>query len=130
MSVQRELILDLCDGAADGQTLADVLTRVHQAWDRQPQRPAPTTLIALFGLAMGDLLIRRLPGLGWVLMSDGRTAELALTQPRGDLAVFPLSAVAQRWDSDTDGDWLLPYVEQVVAAVRAESTPSGALRST
>lgn len=118
MSDQRELALDLCDGAADSQTLAQVLTRVHHAWERQPRRADPSPLTAMFGLAVGDLLVRRVPGLGWVLMADGRTAELALTHARAELAVFPLSAVAQRWSVDGDGDWLLPYVEQVVAAVR------------
>jgi hypothetical protein len=125
MSAQRELALDLCDGAADSQTLAQVLTRVHHAWERQPCRPDPTLLTAMFGLAVGDLLVRRAPGLGWVLMTDGRTAELALTHAHAELAVFPLSAVAQRWSVDCDGDWLLPYVEQVVIAVRgALDTPT------
>ncbi|MCG2798040.1 MAG: DUF3806 domain-containing protein [Cellulomonas sp.] len=119
MATQRELVADLCDGSADAQTLAAVFDRVHQAWQEQPQATAPDALIALFGLAVGDLLIRRVPGLGWVLVSDDHVGELALTHFSAEVAVFPLSAVAERWRTGRAG-WLLAYVEQVVAAVHSE----------
>ncbi|MBU4215977.1 MAG: DUF3806 domain-containing protein [Actinobacteria bacterium] len=120
MATQRELVADLCDGSANAETLADVYSRVHQAWLDQPTAPAPDALIALFGLALGDLLIRRVPGLGWVLVSDDQLGELALTHFSAQVAVFPLSAVAERWRTGR-ADWLLAYVEQVVAAVRSEA---------
>lgn len=119
MAAQRELVADLCDGSADAETLASVFARVHQSWQQQPQAGSPDALIALFGLAVGDLLVRRVPGLGWVLVSDDHVGELALTHVSAQVAVFPLSAVAERWRSGR-ADWLPAYLEQVVAAVRTE----------
>lgn len=119
MAAQRELVADLCDGSADAQTLTSVFARVHDAWHQQSHPAPPEPLIALFGLAVGDLLTRRVPGLGWVLVSDDHVGELALTHARAQVAVFPLSAVAERWRSGR-ADWLPAYLEQVVAAVRSE----------
>lgn len=119
MANQRDLIADLCDGASDAETLATIVHRVQLTWSDHTTHPDPTPLAALFGVALGDLLIRRVPGLGWVLLCDHQRCELAVAHATAPLAVFPLSATAQHWP-DLRREWVLPYVEQVVATIRAD----------
>lgn len=106
---QRELLLELCDAVMDAATVGRLFDRVHGAW-RSTERPAdPDLLVNVFGVALGDLIAREVPGLSWAVYRDDVGTELVLAHGSNPLVVFPVAAVAERWGSAEPG-WFAQYV--------------------
>lgn len=108
---QRELLLELCDAVVDAATVGCLFDRVHGAW-RATARPAdPDLLVNVFGVALGDLIVQRVPGLSWAVYRDDVGTELVLAHRSHPLVVFPVAAVAERWGAAEPG-WFTAYVAE------------------
>lgn len=108
---QRELLVELCDALLDPPTVGRLFDRVHGAW-READHPAdPDLLVNVFGLALGDLVAQRVPGLAWAVYRDDVGTELVLSHASSRLVVFPVAAVAERWGCAEPG-WFAGYVDE------------------
>lgn len=94
---QRALVEELCDGSLDAQAVGDLFDRVQATWRATEDRPDPEPLVNAFGVALGDLLVQRVPGLAWASHADASGTRLALTHPTGGLLLFPITAVGEEW---------------------------------
>ncbi|GAA3794104.1 DUF3806 domain-containing protein [Cellulomonas soli] len=114
----RELVTGLCEGQADVETLSRLFDRVQAGWLASADRDDPHTLVNAFGIALGDLLVSRLPGMRWQVYTDARGPELVLAHPVHDLVVFPISSVARQWGHAPE-DWFARYADDVTEGARA-----------
>lgn len=108
---QRELLLELCDAVVDAPTVGRLFDRVHGAWQATARPADPDLLVNVFGVALGDLIAQRVPGLSWAVYRDDVGTELVLAHESNPLVVFPVAAVAERWGTAEPG-WFAGYVEQ------------------
>lgn len=111
---QRALLADLCDGTGDAAALGSLVDALTSR--RLPGEPTPTPLIALIGVAFGDLVVRRVPGTGWSVLRDGPTNELALTHATHPLAIRPLAEVESAWNAGPG--WFVPATARAVQRAR------------
>jgi len=109
----RALIAELCDGDVDAWTVGELFDRVHGTWLASDERPDPRPLVQAFGVALGDLVVRQVPALGWVSYRDDDDTELALASDDHPLVVFPLSSVDEHW-GDVEAGWFSGHVHAVV----------------
>ncbi|MGN8247188.1 DUF3806 domain-containing protein [Cellulomonas soli] len=114
----RELVLRLCEGHTDVDTLSGLFDRVQASWLASADRDDPHTLVNAFGIALGDLLIARLPGLRWSAYTDAAGPELVLAHPVHELVVFPISSVARQWGHAAE-DWFARYADDVTDGARS-----------
>ncbi|OZB46962.1 MAG: hypothetical protein B7X40_10265 [Cellulomonas sp. 14-74-6] len=120
---QRELLLELCDAVVDAPTVGRLFDRVHTAW-RATVRPAdPDLLVNVFGVALGDLIAQRVPGLSWAVYRDDVGTELVLAHASHPLVVFPVAAVAERWGTAEPG-WFAGYVAEAARLSSAVLDPA------
>ncbi|WP_273652427.1 DUF3806 domain-containing protein [Cellulomonas fimi] len=96
---QRALVEELCDGSLDAKAVGDLFDRVQATWRASEDRPDPEPLVNAFGVALGDLLVQRVPGLAWASHTDASGTRLALTHPTGGLLLLPITTVADEWGS-------------------------------
>ncbi|AEE44678.1 DUF3806 domain-containing protein [Cellulomonas fimi] len=115
---QRGLVEELCDGAVEPRTVGDLFDRVHATWLATQDRPDPEPLINAFGVALGDLLTHRVPGLAWASFRDADGSELVVSHPTNDLVLFPLAAVRREWGTAPEG-WLVSSVHRSAGAALA-----------
>lgn len=109
----RELVAELCDGDVDEWTVGDLFDRVHGTWLESDERPDPSPLIHAFGVALGDLVVRDVPGLAWVSYRDDEHLALALSRADSALVVFPIASVEEHWGVAGQG-WFTTHVPAVV----------------
>ncbi|MBO3085070.1 DUF3806 domain-containing protein [Cellulomonas fengjieae] len=114
----REIISGLCAGTVDTTTLGELFDRVQGIWLQSTDRTDPESLVHAFGVSVGDLVARQVPGLVWGSARDDSSPELVLTHPTHDLVVFPLAAVAQVWGSAPVG-WIGQYVREASSGAAA-----------
>ena len=107
----RELVAGLCSGTVDAHTVSDLFDRVQATWLLADERSDPTPLVHAFGVALGDLVAERVPGLVWATAHDDGDPELVLTHPTHELVIFPIAAVARFWGHAPAG-WLAAYVDE------------------
>lgn len=117
LAQHRELVVGLCEGNTDAATLSRLFDRVHAGWLASVDRDDPHTLVNAFGIALGDLLASRLPGLTWHVYTDASGPELVLAHPVQDLVVFPISSVARQWGHAPE-DWFARYADDVTGSAR------------
>lgn len=72
-------------------------------------------VVNLVGAAVGQLLVERLD-LRWVNVTDKRGTRLGLYGDAKKTVVFPLDAVARRWDGGSTS--LAQYVAETVATIQ------------
>jgi Domain of unknown function (DUF3806) len=130
----RELLrgpgVDLTDVAWLGGHLDELMTAWHHTMPSLRWDPLPTTTAV--GLAVGDAVVARVPGLEWVYALDAPGSPYALAHPRTAMVVHPADAVAQLWHQGTPGR--LPGLVDELAAWTAERSVeeqprvSGAMR--
>lgn len=108
---QRELLVELCDAILDPPTVGRLFDQVHGAWRAATPPADPDLLVNVFGLALGDLVAQRVPGLAWAVYRDDVGTELVLAHASHPLVVFPLAVVAERWGTAEPG-WFAGYVEE------------------
>ncbi|MFI2755101.1 hypothetical protein ACGIF2_16855 [Cellulomonas sp. P22] len=100
-------------------------TPAHLRWD-----PRPTTRAA--GIAVGDLVLGRVPGTTWVVVEA--TGTLAITHPATSTLELPLTAAAAAWVEGRPRmlpDLVELLVERTLARTGALAEPprlTGALR--
>ncbi|MGV8977853.1 MAG: DUF3806 domain-containing protein [Cellulomonas sp.] len=82
--------LDWLSGHVDALLAAWRDTMPSLRWD-----PLPTTTAV--GLAVGDAVIARVPGLEWVYALGGPGSPYALAHPRTTMVELPIDAVAHLW---------------------------------
>jgi hypothetical protein len=122
--------VDLTDIAWLGGHVDELMTTWHHAMPSLRWDPLPTTTAA--GLAVGDAVIARVPGLEWVYALDAPQSPYALAHPRTAMVVLPADAVAQLWSQGATGR--LPGLVDELAARSTEHTVeehprlSGAMR--
>lgn len=110
----RELVSELCDGDVDEWTVGHLFDRVHTTWLASDERPDPGPLVHAFGVALGDLVAREIPGLSWVsYRGDDDGIALALARAGNPLVVFPIASVEDHWGTAGDG-WFADHVQAVV----------------
>ncbi|MEN0130292.1 MAG: DUF3806 domain-containing protein [Brevundimonas sp.] len=111
----RELIAELCDGDVDEWSVGHLFDRVHATWLTTDDQPDPAPLVHAFGVALGDLVLREIPGLAWVsYRGDGDDdIALALSRTGNPLVVFPIASVHDHWGTAGDG-WFTEHVQAVV----------------
>ena len=116
----RELLrgpgVDLTDIAWLGGHLDGLMTTWHHTMPSLRWDPLPTTTAV--GLAVGDALIARVPGLEWVYAFDAPGSPYALAHPRTAMVVVPADAVARLWYQGTPGR--VPGLVDELAALSAE----------
>ncbi len=112
---QRALLADLCDGGGDPEALGDLVDAVAQ---RGPGGAPPAALTCLVGVGFGDLVVRRVPGLGWTVLRHGTTSELVLTHATHPLVLRPLTEVEAAWSAQRPG-WVSPALVRAVQRARA-----------
>lgn len=115
---QRGLVEELCDGSADPQAVGDLFDRVQATWLATDDRPDPEPLVNAFGVALGDLLVQRVPGLAWASYRDEAGPELVLAHPTHDLVLFPIGAVRREWGSAAER-WLVVQVHRTAGTALA-----------
>ena len=108
----REIIAGLLDDVVDAQTVGNLFDRVEATWVSSDDRADPTPLIHAFGVALGDLVSERVPGLVWGTAHGDGDPELVLSHPQHDLVVFPITSVGRHWGHAPAG-WLPGYVHEV-----------------
>lgn len=130
----RELLrgpdVDLTDVAWLGGHVDELMTAWHHTMPSLRWDPLPTTTAV--GLAVGDAVIARVPGLAWVYALDSSGSPYALAHPRTAMVVLPVDAVAELWYHGTP-DQLPGLVDELMARSAepaAEEHPrlSGAVR--
>lgn len=110
----RELVSELCDGDVDEWTVGHLFDRVHATWLASDEQPDPSPLVHAFGVALGDLVVRDVPGLAWVSYRDeDDEVALALSRVGNPLVVFPIASVDEHWGVADDG-WFTGHVHAVV----------------
>lgn len=120
----RELVSELCDGDVDEWTVGDLFDRVHGTWLESDERPDPTPLIHAFGVALGDLVVRDVPGLAWVSYREDDATALALSRAGNALVVFPIASVEEHWGLAGHG-WFTHHVPAVVDETLRQLRRSG-----
>ncbi len=115
---QRALVEELCDGSLDAQAVGDLFDRVQATWRATDDRPDPEPLVNAFGVALGDLLVQRVPGLAWASRTDGSGTQLVLTHPTGGLLLFPITAVGDEWGAAPER-WFVATVHRSAGAALA-----------
>jgi hypothetical protein len=85
--------------ADDALALSTFFDEHRAAWEASPvaERKDPGSRIALVGAGVGHLLVTHL-GMRWVQVTDQYGTEIGLAVGPTDQTVFPMSAVAQRWN--------------------------------
>ena len=95
----RELLrgprVDLTDVAWLGSHLDSLMASWHRSPSAARWDPSPTTTAV--GLAVGDAVIARVPGLGWVYALHAPGSPYALAHPRTVAVELPVDAVAHLW---------------------------------
>ena len=114
----RELVAGLCAGSVDAQTVSDLFDRVQSMWLQSEDRADSTPLVNAFGVALGDLVTERVPGLAWGSAHDDGEPELVLSHPAHDLVIFPIAAVRKNWGHAPAG-WLADHVHEAVGGALA-----------
>jgi hypothetical protein len=114
MDAERAFLVDLCDGEASESNVVELVDQVQQTW--MIEQPDPAPLVGLFGVAVGDLIIARIPGFRWCQVHDDERNELGLTHVDSPVVVFPLAATAQYWQARGLG-WLPDYLDRVEESV-------------
>jgi hypothetical protein len=109
----REIVADLCSGSVDAQAVSDLFDRVQAIWLQAEDRADPSSLVNAFGIALGDLVAERVPGIAWGRAQDDEHPELVLAHPVQDLVIFPLASVAKNWGHAPAG-WLAEQVHETV----------------
>ena len=109
----RELVSELCDGDVDEWTVGHLFDRVHGTWLASEEQPDPSPLVHAFGVALGDLVARDVPGLAWVSYQDDDEVVLALSRTGNPLVVFPIASVEAHWGVADEG-WFTDHVHVVV----------------
>ncbi len=112
LAQHRELVADLCDHETTVEAIGSLFDRVHDAWRQSSDLSDPLPLTHAFGVALGDLVVERLPTLEWSSYSDAAGTELVLGHPRSALVVFPISSVAAHWSTAAPG-WFQAHVDVV-----------------
>lgn len=74
----------------------------------------PNKVVNLVGLALGEILVRRL-GLAWTVVKDEHGTDIALHGQPGDVVVFPTNLVAKRWARGEGA-----FLEQLFDAMRID----------
>jgi hypothetical protein len=120
----RELVSELCDGDIDEWTVGDLFDRVHSTWLESDERPDPTPLVHAFGVALGDLVARDVPGLAWVSYRDDEHVALALSRADNTLVIFPIASIEEHWGVAGDG-WFTTHVPAVVDETLRQLRRSG-----
>jgi len=111
----RDLIADLCDDTVDTRALGDLFDRVQAVWRDSEHRIDPRLLVNAFGVALGDLVAVRVPGLSWARYRDDAGGEVVLAHDTQDLVVLPVSSVAHHWGHAPAG-WFGVHVHEVVGS--------------
>lgn len=114
----REIVADLCSGSVDAQTVSDLFDRVQAIWLQSSDRTDSAPLVHAFGVALGDLVAERVPGLAWATADDGPEPELVLSHPAHDLVIFPIASVGRNWGHAPTG-WLAAHVHEAAAGALA-----------
>ncbi len=98
MEERRELLrgpdVDLTDLGQLAATFDDYVARWHTTPDAA--RWDPTVSAVAFGVAVGDVVIARVPGTRWAVHPSG-LPRLALTHPAHSRLALPVDAVAHAW---------------------------------
>ena len=105
--------LDQLEVPLDAGALDDFLDRSRRAHIARPHDATP--VVNLVGAGIGQILVERL-GLRWVNVTDKRGTRLGLYGDAKKTVVFPLDAVARRWDGGVVG--LAQYVAETVAMIQ------------
>jgi len=109
----RELVAELCDGDVDEWTVGHLFDRVHGTWLASDERPDPAPLVHAFGVALGDLVVRDVPGMAWVSYRDDDATAIALSRAGSPLVVFPIASLEEHWGAAAEG-WFTTHVHAVV----------------
>jgi len=132
----RELLrgpgIDLTDVQWLGTQLDTLMASWHTCPPAQRWNRVPTT--TALGIAAGDAVIARVPGLQWVCVPDTAGPRFALAHPATTAVAHPIEAVDEIWT--TGGAGLLPeLVDGIAARALHQITPpvepalfTGALR--
>lgn len=113
----REDGVDTADPASLATRWADLLAR-HGA-----DAPAPTGAVAALGIAVGDVLVARVPAAAWVMCAGPDGATPGVVHP--DRPTAPVVAVLDahaRWRARAQ-DWVPGYVDRAVAHLAGPPTP-------
>jgi hypothetical protein len=87
-------------------------------WHREPeeQRIDPNVVIAVVGIAMGDVLASEF-GLIWKIVMDAFGTDLALWRAKGQIVISPINSVAKRFAEERDG-FVVEYCEALRSPLR------------
>jgi len=81
----------------------------------------PNAMINIMGAALGDHLIREVPGLRWVLGTypDGVT-EATVHHQIGNIVVHPMNFIGKRWPtrSEEPGNWISQQAAGLVQGIQ------------
>lgn len=114
----REIVADLCAGSVDAQTVGDLFDRVQAIWLATDDRTDSAPLVHAFGVALGDLVVDRVPGLSWASAHGDGEPELVLAHDTHDLVIFPIGSVRKNWGYAPAG-WIAGHVHEVVGGALA-----------
>lgn len=114
----RELVSGLCGGTVTPDALGALYDRVLVTWvaTPEPDRADAQQLVRAFAIALGDLVVERVPGVAWVSSTDAEGTELALAHPDSDVLVYPRAVVARRWSEGETG-WLAGYPDEIATGL-------------
>lgn len=125
LAQQRALVAELCGDPTDAAAVGALFDRVRAQWAQAEDRPDPRSLADAFGVALGDLVTARVPGLAWAVCSDRFGTEIVLAQREPEVLVYPVAAVGQHWESAAEG-WFVAHLEGVVRGVAPSLSASDA----
>ena len=114
----REIVADLCAGSVDASTVSDLFDRVQAIWVQSEDRTDSAPLVHAFGVALGDLVAERVPGLSWASAVGSGEPELVLSHHTHDLVIFPIGSVEKNWGHAPAG-WLAAHAHEAVGGALA-----------
>jgi hypothetical protein len=109
--------------ADDALALSTFFDEQRTLWEASPLagRKDPGSRIALVGAGAGQLLVTHL-GMRWVQVTDQYGTEIGLVVGAAEHTVFPMSAVAQRWNR-AEPTSIADFLTEVAARVEALERP-------
>lgn len=105
----------------DANDVGALYDHAHANWYQAGAATDPGSIVLVLGVALGDLLVSRVPGARWVVWTEPSGDAPAVTVD-GHSVVLPLDEVEDRWNAGYRG-WLPTFAAEKVAELRRPDEP-------
>lgn len=109
--------IDVDDAASIGRAYDEYVAQVQATAPAQREDPTPTC--TMFGMALGEHVVRR-TALRWNVVTDTEGTDLAICTTDGSGVLFPVDPVAHHWEEQVVG-WLPQWADELVETLARRS---------